>query len=225
MSSFNFNAHTVKANDPDAIGNVWPAGEWPCVLVGAEPAPSKTEGNGYMKLTVQMIDGPLKNSTNIVRLNLWNTNQKAVEIAQGDLSALCHATGVFLLNSLDDFKLMFNKPFNTVWKPQSEKPEYTEFKGFKPHGPAVAAGGGQQPAQQPAQQPQPQTQSWAAQTPPAQQPQQQPQQAWGNQPPQQQQQTWGQQPQQPQQPAQQPAQTVQPWQSSGQIADKPAWSK
>lgn len=32
-----------------------------------------------------------------MRYNLWNPNPQAVEISQGQLSALCHATGVFRL--------------------------------------------------------------------------------------------------------------------------------
>ena len=38
----------------------------------------------------------------VSRYNIWNANPKAAEIAHGQLSALCHATGVFRLDWQND---------------------------------------------------------------------------------------------------------------------------
>ena len=57
--------------------------------------PSKQEGNYFAELTLQVISGPNTGDTGVHRLNLVNAEDRAVKIAQRQLSSLCRVTGVW----------------------------------------------------------------------------------------------------------------------------------
>ena len=92
MANLNsFNAHDVE---PTIDFGPIPAGEYLAVITDSEMKPTK-KGNGhYLELTFQVIDGPHKNRLLWARLNLDNPSSQAVQIAQGELSAICRAVGV-----------------------------------------------------------------------------------------------------------------------------------
>lgn len=52
-------------------------------------------GEWLMELTLKVLDGPKAGHLVWDRLNLGNLNTVAAEIANGTLSAICHATGIF----------------------------------------------------------------------------------------------------------------------------------
>lgn len=234
-------------------GGILPIGEYDVVVISAEVKPTKDNQSGYLQLDLGCISqGPNEGTSGAYRLNIYNQNETAKNIAKGQLSAICHVTGRYQLNSEQD---LVNSEFRVRVEPQRDNDEYTEvrailnFDGTKPkagQAPSVR----QQQAPQQTQQPQaqPQTQnfgapSFAAETQP-QQTQTQPQSgqpAWGGQT-QEQPQTggapaWGGQPQQTQEqaPAQQPAwggggqtaaTTQQPaWGGGAPAGDAPAWAK
>ena len=158
--------------------------------------------------------------------NLWHGNPQTVSIAAGQLSALCHATGIFQINMRDGGKALrggkglMDIGHQAGQEPSTEKPEggYVEVKKIydvngnepgKAPAPANNAGGGNwgNSGQQQPQQNQPQTNNA--------QPQQ------NNQP--QVNQGWS-QPQQNQQPQQQNnAGGAQPGWNQGSTAEKPPW--
>lgn len=88
--------------------------------------------------------------------NLWNPSPQAVEIANKELSALCHATGVYNLDWTNEGAAMRNARCRIEVAPQTKNPEYMEIKrvfdmqGNEPGRPAQqqpqggAAWGGQQ---------------------------------------------------------------------------------
>lgn len=87
------------------------------------------------------------------RYNLWNKNEKAVQIAHGELSALCHATGVFRLDFQNDGAALRNArcKIDVGLQNEAEPDGYVEVKkvmdanGNEPgRGPGI-------PPQQPAQ--------------------------------------------------------------------------
>jgi hypothetical protein len=89
-----FDAKTVKPNE--AFEPV-PAG-WYVARIGASEAkPTKDNESGYLQLELEVIDGEHKGRRVFDRLNLWNKSMQASEIAQRQLSAYCHATGVMIL--------------------------------------------------------------------------------------------------------------------------------
>lgn len=69
--------------------DVLPSGEYDAVIVASEMKPT-SEGNGkYLKLELQILSGEYQNRKLFDNLNLFNPNDKAVQIARGTLSAVC----------------------------------------------------------------------------------------------------------------------------------------
>lgn len=180
--------------DPTQGSGSLPVGKHPVIISNSEITGTKDGANGMVVLELTIIDGPQKGTTGAYRLNLYHSNQTAAQIAQKQLSALCHVTQTF---QLQDTAQLHNKPFvievGLQKGPEAAEKGYTEVKkvfdmaGNEP-GKAPAAAQNQQPVQQPAaQQAAPQGQAaWGQPAPAAaQQPAaQQPQAAWGQQPPQ-----------------------------------------
>lgn len=190
-------------------------------ITNTEIKPNKAGDGGFLEVELSSNVGKA-----YLRYNLWhNTSQQAVEIANKQLSALCHAVNIFRLNyttdaaELRNARLLFdvaeqfgNRGFVQVTK-------VYDINGNEPGkvgaGPAQAMPMQQQPQQQP-QQASPG--AWAA---PTAQPG-----AGGWQPPQQPQQAapgaWAGQQQQPQaQPGAWPA--TAPTQPAAQPAAQPGW--
>ena len=86
-----FNAHNV---DPATDFEPIPADKYLAVITDSEMKATKNGNGYYLELTFQVIDGPYKNRLIWERLNLHNPNEQAVQIAQGELSAICRAVGV-----------------------------------------------------------------------------------------------------------------------------------
>ena len=87
----NFDASKVEpASSFDPI----PAGKYLAVIVASELRPTKSGSGNYLELTLQIAEGQYKGRKLWARLNLDNPNPQAMRIAQGELSAICRATGV-----------------------------------------------------------------------------------------------------------------------------------
>ena len=87
----NFNANDVNpATDFEPL----PAGKYLAIITDSEMKPTKSGSGNYLELTFQVIDGPFKGRMLWSRLNLDNPSPQAVQISQGELSAICRAVGV-----------------------------------------------------------------------------------------------------------------------------------
>lgn len=100
-----FDPNTVE---PSQAFEPLPSGEYPAIITDSEMKPTKSGAGHYLELTFQIIDGPMKNRLTWSRLNLDNLNPKAVEIAQRDLSAICHAVGHS--QAINDSSVLHNRP-------------------------------------------------------------------------------------------------------------------
>ena len=92
-----FDANTVKPNE---AFEPLPAGWYNARVINSEAKPTKDNKSGYLQLDLEIIDGEHQGRKVFDRLNLWNegaNKEKTKEIAQRQLSAYCHATGVFIL--------------------------------------------------------------------------------------------------------------------------------
>lgn len=87
----NFNANNV---DPAADFEPIPAGKYLAVIVDSDMKATKSGDGRYLELQFQVVEGPYKNRLLWSRLNLENPNSLAVQIARGQLSAICRAVGV-----------------------------------------------------------------------------------------------------------------------------------
>lgn len=91
MSTLNFDATTVAPQQPiEAI----PAGWYKAAVTESELVPTADGSGTRLKYELTILEGPFKGRKVFDGFNLSNANPQAVEIAQQQLSALCHATGV-----------------------------------------------------------------------------------------------------------------------------------
>ena len=99
----NFNANDVEPADFSAI----PSGNYPALITSSEFRTTKSGDGQYLVLAIQIIDGAKKGRMLWHNLNLINSNPKAVEIAQRELSAICRATGAM---QIDNSEVLHNLP-------------------------------------------------------------------------------------------------------------------
>lgn len=98
-----------------------PTGEYKAQVTDSDLKPTKANTGHYAELTFEVMEGDYKGRKVWARLNLDNPNPKAVEIAQRDLSAICHAAG----------KLQIRDTQELHYKPMLIRVEYVEADGVK----------------------------------------------------------------------------------------------
>jgi len=74
--------------------HIVPAGRYEMVIVADALTDAKSGNGKVFSFTFQIISGPEKDSTIVVRLNIKNTSEIAERIGQGTLKRLCRLTGV-----------------------------------------------------------------------------------------------------------------------------------
>jgi len=121
-----FDANTVEPNKFDVL----PAGEYDVVIVNSE-VKTTTAGDGrYLKLEIQVLNGPCQNRKLFDNLNLWNPNDQTQQIARGTLSSICRSVGVL---TPKDSSELHNKPLRckVVVKTSPEYGQQNAVKGYK----------------------------------------------------------------------------------------------
>lgn len=178
MVGMNYSFDARQFEPVQGIGTSHPVGKFPATISHTENVETKDKTGGMFVVTFTTPAGSI-----LFRYNLWNKEPKAVEIAHKQLSALCHATGIFQLGFQDEgaalrnARLMIEVGYQKGEDPatNSDAKGYTEVK-------KVFDANGNEPGKAPAAAPQPQAAGWAAPTQQAQQPmpqQQQPTQQAG----------------------------------------------
>lgn len=131
-----FDATTVA---PREDFTALPAGEYLAQIVDSDMKPTKKNDGQYAELTFEVMDGEFKSRRVWARLNLDNPNPKAVEIAQRDLSSICHAAGKLQIR---DTQELHYKPM-VIRVEVSKRDGYAdsnEIKAYKAAAPAAANG-------------------------------------------------------------------------------------
>lgn len=138
-----FNANNF---DPtQGVGGL-PIGRHPVVVDSSEVKANKANDGGYLQLNLKVIDGPQAGTVGAYRLNLYHSNPQTVDIANRQLSAISHVTGVFMIQ---DSAQLHNIPFIVEVGPQKNDAQYTEVKkvfdinGNEPGKPAQGGGAAQ----------------------------------------------------------------------------------
>lgn len=125
-----FNAAEVE---PQASFDPIPADDYTAMIVDSEMKPTKNGMGEYLQLVFEVCDGDYTGRKIFARLNLNNPNQTAVDIAQRELSAICHAVGVLTPNDSMD---LHDKPM-TIKVKIRQSPGYdpqNEISAYKPLG-------------------------------------------------------------------------------------------
>ena len=86
MAQVNFNAAEVST---ESQFSPVPNGDYPVIITESEMKPTKNGAGQYLQLVLEVIEGPYKGRKVWERLNIVNSNQTAVEIAQRSLSQIC----------------------------------------------------------------------------------------------------------------------------------------
>lgn len=128
----NFNADDVPK------GNAIPDGtDAVCIATAAEDVTTKSGDGAYLKLEVEVVEGPFKGRKVWPMFNLQNSNPEAVRIAKVQLAQLCLAIGCPRPNSNSE---LLNKPFRvTFGKPSDFNGE--EQSRVKKYGPVGGSAG------------------------------------------------------------------------------------
>lgn len=160
ISPFNPNNY-----NPEQSAGQLPLGKHPVVIESSEVKANKANDGGYLQFNLKIIDGPNAGITGPYRLNLYHADQTTCEIANRQLSAVCHVVNVF--GDLTSTDPLHNIPFIVEVVPQKNKPEYTQVsKVFDINGnePGKAPAGQAQTQQPQNQQQQGNGQQWGQQT-------------------------------------------------------------
>jgi hypothetical protein len=126
-----YGSFDATQHQPRQGGQAHPVGKYPFTITDTKIESTKDGQGGMFIVTFTSPSGEMVN-----RYNLWNNSIKAVEIAHGQLSALCYATGVFRLNfdnagaELRQARGMMEIGYQKGEEPTAEKPAggYVELK-------------------------------------------------------------------------------------------------
>lgn len=99
-----------------------PVGEYVVQITDSDVKPTKSNNGHRLELTFEVIDGEFKGRKVFEGLNIDNPNPKAVEIAQRDLSAICHAVG----------KLQVSDSQELHYKPLVVRVDIEQRDGYSP---------------------------------------------------------------------------------------------
>lgn len=120
----NFNALTVDPAQGSAT--LFPLGDYLCEIVKVEPTPVKdAPEKGMLVLTLKVLEGEYKGSTQEYRLNLFNPSEQTVSIAYKQLGAVCLVTGKGGLT--DSSELVGGRLLATIG-PQDKNDKYSDVK-------------------------------------------------------------------------------------------------
>jgi hypothetical protein len=115
MAKLNFNASEVPTQQSGYEPR--PAGDYTMQVVNSDMRTTKSGTGQYLWLEFDILSGPVRGKY-FERLNLFNDNAKAVEIANRQLSAICNAVG---LVALQDSEQLHMKPLKVVLKVSESK--------------------------------------------------------------------------------------------------------
>jgi len=125
-----FNAGDV---DPAVAFEPLPAGWWAMEIVASEVQQAKSSDGQYLWLELETIETyhPQHKGRKVwARLNLWNANEQAMEIAQRELSAICRAVGEM---RVADSEALHHKPLAVKLRVRAAEGQYeasNEISGF-----------------------------------------------------------------------------------------------
>lgn len=144
MAQLNFDATQVE---PTQAFELLPAGTYAAFITESDFTPTKNGSGSYLKLKFQIIEGDHTGRVLFTNLNLDNPNKTAVEIAQRDLSAICHAVGVL---QASDSQQLHDRPMMIKIGIQPARNGYeasNQIKGYEAYGSPTPAPAEEKPAQ------------------------------------------------------------------------------
>lgn len=121
MSGFNY-VFDATQYAPEQGSPTHPIGKFSATISNTAIQPTRDNDGGMFVVEFTTEAGKISN-----RYNLWNQSQKAVDIAHKQLSALCHAVGVFRVDMQNEGAALRNARLMIEVGKQKDS-EYTEVK-------------------------------------------------------------------------------------------------
>jgi hypothetical protein len=138
----NFDAETIA---PQTERSALPSGHYLMAITESEMKPTKNGSGQYLQLVFTVFDAPSPDAIHrkiFVRLNLINPNQTAVDLAQRELSAICHALGIL---KITDSAQLHDHPLCCKVQYVPAKDGYEESNKISAYRPASEYGKNQRP--------------------------------------------------------------------------------
>ncbi len=116
-----------------------PEGQYVVIATASEMKPTKRGDGAYLQIAFEVLEGTYRGRKLWARLNLKNSNQTAVDIAQRELGAICRAVGVIKPNDSGE---LHNKPLAVTVGVEIDdrNRENNIIKKYEPAGAAPSAG-------------------------------------------------------------------------------------
>lgn len=148
---------TYQADPNNVQGDYQPiaAGDYVVQIESSDIKDAKTPGNRFVQLEMVILEGPEAGRKLTDRLNLWNSNQQAVDIAQRSMNALCVAVGKLAVGDTNE---LHGIPMIAVVKVDPAKPYFKDgvehpgspsnsIRTYKPKSAGAAQASAAKPAQ------------------------------------------------------------------------------
>jgi hypothetical protein len=137
MTDLGFDANNVE---PNKAFDLIPDGWYEAMIVESERKSTKAQTGEYIALTFALLAEPFKSQNRKLwdNLNVKNPNDKAVQIARGQLSAICRAVNVLVPRDTSE---LHNLPLlvKVGTEVGGDGVVRNKIKGYKPRDGAVAA--------------------------------------------------------------------------------------
>ena len=105
MAALNFNAAAIQ---PQQSFDALPPGRYEVIITDSEMKETKAGTGEYLMLTFEVVGDTKHTGRKLwTRLNLVNKNATAIQIAERELSAICHCVGIL---SPSDSEELHNAP-------------------------------------------------------------------------------------------------------------------
>ena len=137
MATLNFDANAVQ---PDIPFEPIPSGWYNAIIDESEMKPTRDGSGAYLALRFNILDGQYAGRKVFTRLNIRNQNPVAQDIAQKQLSSICHAVNILTLQDSSQLHaLPMQIRVKVTTDPTGQYDPSNEISGYK----AIGAGNGQ----------------------------------------------------------------------------------
>ena len=128
MAKLNFDTSAIESQNFEAL----PAG-WYSVMIVAEEQKEAKSGNGeYVKMEMEVTEGPYKGRKLWEQFSLWHTNPQTVEIAQRGIASIGQALGIA---KVGDTVELHNQVFDAkvIVEKSDQYGDQNRIRGYRKH--------------------------------------------------------------------------------------------
>ncbi|MCU0812732.1 MAG: DUF669 domain-containing protein [Thiobacillaceae bacterium] len=128
MAKLNFDTSAIESQTFEAL----PAGWYPVMIVDEEQKEAKSGNGEYVKMTLEVTEGPYKGRKLWEQFSLWHTNPQTVEIAQRGIATIAQAVGIAKCNDTTE---LHNRVFDAkvIIEKSDQYGDQNRIRGYRKH--------------------------------------------------------------------------------------------